>query len=129
MPQLFSFEQDDLASKTQPLIIRNLQVTGSEFTNVDSVISFRLQNLLMQDLQLTGNKCNSIILFEYLNDRAVFYMERPTVAENEVYKWSTIYTRQAQNFELTGYTAGTATANNLKHLEVSTGTFRSNFVS
>ena len=74
IPKLFSFEQSMLAATTQQLVIKNLQIVGNEFENVESLMTFKLQNLLMEDLVLTANKCDSIILFEYPNDRAVFYL-------------------------------------------------------
>ena len=77
-----------------------------------------------------SNKGDSIILFEYLNDRTVVNLINPTVKSNEVFRGSTLFATTSKDFEDTGYAYSKVTsANNLIHFQVNQGIFSDNFVA
>ena len=123
-PQLFSLEQSLFFSNVQQVTIRNLEMIGNKFYDSGSVVTFALQNLILEDLWLANNHGDSILKFVYLNDRVVTALQRPYVASNVVSAGSALRIEEYPLFELYA-----SSASNFYQFSVSQGEFRTNEVA
>ena len=54
----------------------------------------------MEDLFLNANQGDSILLFEYLNDRVITHLETPYIASNKVAKGSALRIEEHTDFRI-----------------------------
>jgi len=108
--------------------ISDLSIASNQFEDSGSIVTFRLQNLYLDDLNLRANRGDSILLFQYLNDKAIVHLESPSVRSNKVFKGSALKMEEASDFLRTGYSDFGTSGSGFYHLKVFGGTFSSNYV-
>ena len=83
-----------------------MRIVGNQFKNTDSIATFRLIYLYLNNLVLANNEGDSILRFEYIDDRATVRLSAPYVASNRVLKSAVLSMQEiSSGFYLSGYKA------------------------
>lgn len=108
--------------------MNNLKLTGNKISNSDSLVTFQLQNLYLDNLYMAANEGDSIIAFEYLNDRVVTHLQSPFIASNLVRRGSALRVEEHSQFYRSGYEATGNNGLGIYHFKVYGGRFLTNQV-
>ena len=59
-----------------------------------------MKNLKLENLSITSNEGDSILLFRYMNTDATVYLDKPSIINNRIYKGAVLKMEEVFGFKV-----------------------------